>query len=73
MFQGLVLYVYRCPACGSKGEERLVGDGHDGAKSACARCGEGVTLEWDGGVTFEVTKGERKEPTEGSQSPPSSE
>lgn len=53
MNQRLVLYTYRCVACGHNGEERLRGDSHEGAESACTTCGAPVTLEWDSGVTFE--------------------
>lgn len=51
-----MLYTYRCAACGHKGEERLRGDSHEGAESACTTCGASVALEWDGGVTLEVPK-----------------
>ncbi|MFM0158535.1 MULTISPECIES: FmdB family zinc ribbon protein [Paraburkholderia] len=51
-----VLYVYRCAECGHRGEQRLADDSHDGEASACASCGASVTLEWDGGVTFETPK-----------------
>jgi hypothetical protein len=47
-----VLYVYRCEACGHKGETHLAGDDHDGEPVRCANCGAAVALEWDGGVTF---------------------
>jgi len=51
-----VLYFYRCAACGHRGEVRLADDSHDGEPATCASCGGPVTLEWDGGVTFEPTK-----------------
>lgn len=47
-----VLYVYRCSACGYRGEQRLPGDCHDGEEKACSVCGATVNLEWDGGVTL---------------------
>lgn len=47
-----VLYVYRCDACGHKGEAHLPGDEHDGEASTCSSCGAPVVLEWDGGVTL---------------------
>lgn len=52
----LVLYTYRCVACGHAGEERVRGDSHDGEESACGVCGEAIKLEWDGGVTFDTPK-----------------
>ncbi|WP_322048003.1 hypothetical protein [Paraburkholderia sp. J67] len=51
---GKVLYVYRCAECGHRGEQRLDGDSHDGETSACSFCGAPVSLEWDGGVTFDT-------------------
>jgi predicted RNA-binding Zn-ribbon protein involved in translation (DUF1610 family) len=53
---GKVLYSYSCAACGKRGEERLDDDSHDGGASICTSCGAPVTLEWDGGVTFETPK-----------------
>jgi hypothetical protein len=53
---GKVLYSYSSAACGKRGEERLDDDSHDGEASICAFCGARVTLEWDGGVTFETPK-----------------
>ncbi|WP_321883848.1 helix-turn-helix domain-containing protein [Burkholderia cepacia] len=50
-----VLYVYRCPACGHRGEVRHADDSYDGAAATCAQCYGPVTLEWDGGVTLEAT------------------
>ena len=47
---GLVLYVYRCNACGHAGEVHLDDDSHDGESVHCDSCGAPVTLEWDGGV-----------------------
>ncbi|MGA5726632.1 hypothetical protein ACPCHQ_22110 [Ralstonia thomasii] len=55
-----VLYVYNCPACGHRGEQRLTGDSHDGEKSTCQVCGGAVTLEWDGGVTLEQRSTDRQ-------------
>jgi hypothetical protein len=52
----LVLYTYRCQACGRAGEERLRGDSHDSEESACSVCGEAVKLEWDGGMTFDTPR-----------------
>ncbi|WP_081072804.1 helix-turn-helix domain-containing protein [Burkholderia cepacia] len=49
-----VLYVYRCPACGKRGEVHHPDDSYDGAAATCAKCYGPVTLEWDGGVTFEI-------------------
>ncbi|RQV05726.1 hypothetical protein DF039_32615 [Burkholderia cenocepacia] len=49
-----VLYVYRCRACGQRGEVHHPDDSYDGAAATCAKCYEPVTLEWDGGVTLEV-------------------
>ena len=51
---GKVLYVYKCAACGKRGDQRLDGDSHDGEASICASCGAPVTLEWDGGVALET-------------------
>ncbi|MFH5256014.1 helix-turn-helix domain-containing protein [Burkholderia semiarida] len=50
-----VLYVYRCAACGHRGEVRHADDSYDGAAATCAKCYGPVTLEWDGGVTLETT------------------
>ncbi len=52
--QGEVLYVYRCPARGHAGQTKLSGDSHDGEAANCDSCGALVTLEWDGGVTFDT-------------------
>lgn len=49
-----VLYVYRCTACGHRGEVRHADDAHEDQAAACASCGAEVRLEWDGGVSFEV-------------------
>ncbi|HEM7880105.1 TPA: helix-turn-helix domain-containing protein [Burkholderia contaminans] len=57
-----VLYVYRCPACGKRGQVHHPDDSYDGAAATCEKCYGPVTLEWDGGVTFEVA-GERHAPT----------
>lgn len=51
-----VLYVYKCAACGKRGNQHLEGDSHDGEASTCASCGSAVTLEWDGGVVLETPK-----------------
>lgn len=53
---GKVLYVYKCAGCGRRGEQRLDDDSHDGESTICSSCGADVTLEWDGGVTFETPK-----------------
>ncbi|HBX74438.1 MAG: hypothetical protein CME44_03535 [Haliea sp.] len=45
-----VLYVYRCPACGHRGEVHHEDDTHEGDAGVCSDCGALVTLEWDGGV-----------------------
>lgn len=52
MDQPDVLYVYRCDACGHRGETHRPGDDHDGATASCLACGAPVKLEWDGGVTL---------------------
>ncbi|MBW5284189.1 helix-turn-helix domain-containing protein [Burkholderia gladioli] len=57
-----VLYVYRCRACGHRGQVHHADDSYDGAAATCEACYEPVALEWDGGVTFEVA-GERHAPT----------
>ncbi|MCW3609127.1 helix-turn-helix domain-containing protein [Burkholderia cenocepacia] len=49
-----VLYVYRCPTCGHRGEVHHPDDSYHGAAASCAACYGPVKLEWDGGVTFEV-------------------
>ena len=59
--QSGVLYVYRCRACGHRGESRLPDDTHDGERATCRKCGSVVELEWDGGVTFS-TIAERVKP-----------
>lgn len=53
---GKVLYVYNCAACGHRGDQHVDGDTHDGEASTCASRGALVTLEWDGGVTFDTPK-----------------
>jgi hypothetical protein len=35
----------------------LPDDTHEGEPASCTACGASVVLEWDGGVTFEVTLG----------------
>ncbi|WP_410199529.1 helix-turn-helix domain-containing protein [Burkholderia cenocepacia] len=47
-----VLYVYRCQACGHRGEVNRPDDTYEGAAALCAECHEAVALEWDGGVTL---------------------
>jgi predicted nucleic acid-binding Zn ribbon protein len=47
-----VLYVYRCGACGHRGETHYPDDSREGASAKCDSCGAPVTLEWDGGVTL---------------------
>lgn len=54
MDNDLVLYVYKCVECGHDGSVHLAGDTHDGEKAKCKFCGAEVSLEWDGGVTFDV-------------------
>ncbi|WDD90308.1 helix-turn-helix domain-containing protein (plasmid) [Burkholderia sp. FERM BP-3421] len=49
-----VLYLYRCAACGHRGELHLEGDRADGAAATCAQCHAAVTLEWDAAVTLEI-------------------
>ncbi|WP_081087674.1 helix-turn-helix domain-containing protein [Burkholderia stagnalis] len=49
-----VLYVYRCPACGKRGQVHHPDDSYDGAAATCEKCYGPVALEWDGGVTLEV-------------------
>lgn len=51
----LVLYVYRCVACGHAGELRLA-ESLPEVTAACSACGAEVIAEWDGGV--ELTKPE---------------
>lgn len=62
MDEDRVLYVYRCPECRHQGEVYLPDDGYDGASHECKACGAKVTLEWDGGVTFDV--GPRRTPVD---------
>jgi DNA-binding XRE family transcriptional regulator/DNA-directed RNA polymerase subunit RPC12/RpoP len=57
-----VLYVYRCSACGHRGQVHHPDDSHDGTAATCEACDAPVALKWDGGVTFEVA-GERHAPT----------
>jgi len=57
-----VLYVYRCSACGHRGDVHLPDDTHEGEPASCTACGASVVLEWDGGVTFEVTLGAPRGP-----------
>lgn len=45
----IVLYVYRCSACGHSGEVRLV-ESTPEVTTACSACGAEVMAEWDGGV-----------------------
>jgi predicted nucleic acid-binding Zn ribbon protein len=52
-----VLYVYRCAACGHRGEVHLAGDSQDGESTKCESCSARVTIEWDGGVTFVKSSG----------------
>ncbi|MEX3960107.1 hypothetical protein AB4Y31_29325 [Trinickia sp. EG282A] len=54
-----VLYVYRCASCGHRGDRHLPDDSHDGEASTCDECGNGVTLEWDGGVRLETRPAKR--------------
>ncbi|MFC6523128.1 hypothetical protein ACFQAT_28595 [Undibacterium arcticum] len=56
MKANLVLYVYKCAKCGYNGEMHLPGDGHAGESATCTVCGAVVTLEWDGGVTFQPNR-----------------
>lgn len=48
-----VLYVYRCTACGHRGEAHFDDDSHDGKVAVCTFCDAPGQLEWDGGVTFD--------------------
>jgi predicted nucleic acid-binding Zn ribbon protein len=45
----LVLYVYRCNACGHAGELKLPESSPE-VTTACSACGAEVRAEWDGGV-----------------------
>ncbi|MGF6853944.1 DNA-directed RNA polymerase subunit RPC12/RpoP [Paraburkholderia sp. CI3] len=54
--EGLVLYVYRCAACGYRGQLYFADDSHEGEAVICASCDGAASLEWDGGVTFAPTK-----------------
>jgi predicted RNA-binding Zn-ribbon protein involved in translation (DUF1610 family) len=54
--KGNILYVYRCANCKQRGEVHHPDDSHDGEASTCSSCGAAVTLEWDGGVTFDTPK-----------------
>lgn len=51
----LVLYVYRCQACGHAGELHLA-EAQPEVTTACSSCGAVVLAEWDGGVQL-TTKG----------------
>jgi len=59
-----VLYVYRCQACGHRGEIHHPDDSYDGSAASCARCAGAVTLEWDGGVTLDVARHRAPTPDE---------
>ena len=50
----LVLYIYKCTECGHAGRVHLPGDEHDSESTNCKVCGSTVSLEWDGGVVFDV-------------------
>lgn len=52
----LVLYIYKCADCGHAGAIHLPGDAHDGELTSCKVCGATASLEWDGGVVFDVCK-----------------
>lgn len=54
MDSDLVHYTYKCVECGHVGDVQLAGDDHEGERAECKACGAGVSLEWDGGVTFHV-------------------
>jgi|PersoiStandDraft_1058852.scaffolds.fasta_scaffold500960_1 DNA-directed RNA polymerase subunit RPC12/RpoP len=54
MDSDLVLYVYKCAECGHDGSVHLAGDTHDGEETKCKFCGTEVSVQWDGGVTFDV-------------------
>ena len=45
----IVLYVYRCEACGHAGQLQLPESAPE-VTTACESCGSGVQAEWDGGV-----------------------
>jgi predicted nucleic acid-binding Zn ribbon protein len=47
----IVLYVYRCAACGHSGEVRLAESAPE-LTTACCACGAEVVAEWDGGVVL---------------------
>lgn len=49
-----IFYSYHCGECGHEGGIHLEGDGHEGEHAACSACGAEVTIEWDGGVTFDA-------------------
>ncbi|MGU7843808.1 hypothetical protein ACV22V_30625 [Burkholderia sp. AW33-5] len=51
-----VLYAIRCRQCGYRGETRRPDGGHDGEGVPCPQCGAAVALEWDGGVTLDVSR-----------------
>lgn len=57
------LYAYCCSECGHSGEQRHADDSRDGAAPTCSACGAAVTLEWDGGVTFETGPTDLREPS----------
>ncbi len=53
----LVLYVYRCTACGHAGELHLPESSPE-VTTACSACGAEVRAEWDGGVELTTNEPE---------------
>ncbi|HFL7937791.1 TPA: zinc ribbon domain-containing protein [Pseudomonas putida] len=53
----IVLYVYRCEACGHAGQLHLA-ESATKVTTACASCGAGVQAEWDGGVEMTTNEPE---------------
>ena len=53
----LVLYVYRCTACGHAGELKLPESSPE-VTTACSACGAEVRAEWDGGIELTTNEPE---------------
>lgn len=53
----IVLYVYRCEACGYAGQLQLAESAPE-VTTACALCGAEVQAEWDGGVELATNEPE---------------
>ncbi|TCV62879.1 hypothetical protein EDB98_112187 [Pseudomonas fluorescens] len=53
----LVLYVYRCTACGHAGELHLPESSLE-VTTACSACGAEVRAEWDGGIELTTNEPE---------------